>query len=47
MPIAAASPLTTLAEGGNHPSLSPYLTGIGALAALLLLLWVVTRFNRD
>jgi hypothetical protein len=49
---AAASALTTLAEGsglqgGNHQSLSPYLTGGGALFALLLLLFVVTRFNRD
>ena len=47
-PLAAAT-LTTLAEdhGGNHPSLSPYLTGFGALGVLLLLLWLVTRFNRD
>lgn len=46
----AASALTTLAEGsggGDHQSLSPYLTGFGALGALLLLLWIVTRFNRD
>lgn len=51
MSTAAASaltPLTTLAEGtGMHNSLSPYLTGFGALGALLLLLWLVTRFNRD
>ena len=47
MSTAAATTLTTLAEGGNHPSLSPYLTGFGALGALLLLLWIVTRFNRD
>jgi hypothetical protein len=52
MTPAAASALTTLAEaseshGGNHPSLSPYLTGFGALGALLLLLWITTRFNRD
>ncbi|MDX6327960.1 MAG: hypothetical protein QOI83_343 [Streptomycetaceae bacterium] len=45
---AVVPALTTLAEGGgNHPSLSPYLTGGGALFALLLLLFVVTRFNRD
>jgi hypothetical protein len=45
----AATALTTLAEdsGGNHPSLSPYLTGFGALGVLLILLWLVTRFNRD
>jgi hypothetical protein len=49
MSPAAASALTTLAEsgGGHHNSLSPYLTGFGALGALLLLLWLVTRFNRD
>lgn len=48
MSTAAASALTTLAEsGGNHNSLSPYLTGFGALGALLILLWLVTRFNRD
>ncbi|MET9427605.1 MULTISPECIES: hypothetical protein [unclassified Streptomyces] len=50
IPSTAAS-LVTLAEGsehgGNHESLSPYLTGIGALVALLLLLWITTRFNRD
>ncbi|WP_328326490.1 MULTISPECIES: hypothetical protein [unclassified Streptomyces] len=43
--------LATLASesghGGNHESLSPYLTGGGALFALLLLLWITTRFNRD
>ncbi|GAA2477562.1 hypothetical protein [Streptomyces gobitricini] len=50
LPTTAAS-LVTLAEGaehgGNHASLSPYLTGGGALVALLLLLWITTRFNRD
>ncbi|WP_225844631.1 hypothetical protein [Streptomyces sp. HPF1205] len=45
---SALTPLTTLAEnGGHHNSLSPYLTGFGALGALLLLLVIVTRFNRD
>ncbi|MFD6419526.1 hypothetical protein [Streptomyces sp. NPDC060194] len=43
--------LVTLAsEGGHqdeHPSLSPYVTGGGALVALMLLLWITTRFNRD
>jgi hypothetical protein len=48
MPTAAASALTTLAESeGGHSSLSPYLTGFGALGALLVLLWITTRFNRD
>jgi hypothetical protein len=48
---AAAANLVTLAEGaehgGNHASLSPYVTGIGAFAVLMLLLWITTRFNRD
>ncbi|MFF8290703.1 hypothetical protein ACF068_15955 [Streptomyces sp. NPDC016309] len=50
LPTTAAS-LVTLAEGaehgGNHASLSPYLTGGGAFVVLLLLLWITTRFNRD
>ncbi|MFD3438157.1 hypothetical protein ACFWU3_11725 [Streptomyces sp. NPDC058685] len=48
---STAANLVTLAEGaehgGNHQSLSPYLTGGGAFLALLLLLWITTRFNRD
>ena len=48
---STAANLVPLAEGsehgGNHASLSPYLTGGGALLALLLLLWITTRFNRD
>jgi hypothetical protein len=36
-----------LAEGGNHPSLNPILTGGGALFVLLALLFITTRFNRD
>ncbi|MEU8622319.1 hypothetical protein [Streptomyces sp. NPDC048623] len=49
---ATAANLVTLANegaenGGNHESLSPYVTGGGALLALLLLLWITTRFNRD
>lgn len=48
---SSAAQLVTLAtEGehsGNHESLSPYLTGGGALFVLLLLLWITTRFNRD
>ncbi|HEY5832748.1 hypothetical protein [Streptomyces sp.] len=49
MSPVAAHTLITLAEsgGGHHDSLSPYLTGFGALGALLLLLWITTRFNRD
>ncbi|MFE3828746.1 hypothetical protein [Streptomyces sp. NPDC059092] len=46
-----AAHLVTLAEGaemgGNHESLNPVLVGGGALFALLLLLWITTRFNRD
>ncbi|ATZ26730.1 hypothetical protein ACFZBM_15535 [Streptomyces lavendulae] len=34
-------------HGGNHDSLSPYLTGGGAFCILLLMLWVTTRLNRD
>ncbi|MCX4980861.1 hypothetical protein OG259_27525 [Streptomyces sp. NBC_00250] len=49
---STAANLVSLAEGsehggGNHESLSPYLTGFGAFGALLLLLWITTRFNRD
>ncbi|WP_320783712.1 hypothetical protein [Streptomyces sp. CRN 30] len=49
---STAAQLVTLAaegeeHGGNHASLSPYLTGIGAFAVLMLLLWITTRFNRD
>ncbi|MEU8518166.1 hypothetical protein [Streptomyces sp. NBC_01216] len=48
---STAASLVTLAEGaehgGSHESLSPYLTGLGAFGALLLLLWITTRFNRD
>ncbi|MGP9020871.1 hypothetical protein [Streptomyces sp. CBMA152] len=48
---STAANLVSLAEGtehgGNHESLSPYVTGGGALVALLLLLWITTRFNRD
>jgi hypothetical protein len=36
-----------LAEGGNHNSLNPFLAGGGALFALLVLLFITTRFNRD
>ncbi|MEV6318323.1 hypothetical protein [Streptomyces sp. NPDC051776] len=50
--LQPAHALVTLASeggehGGNHESLSPYFTGGGALFALLLLLWITTRFNRD
>ncbi|KJK41581.1 membrane protein [Streptomyces variegatus] len=49
---STAAQLVTLAaegeeHGGNHESLSPYLTGGSALFILLLLLWITTRFNRD
>ncbi|MFB6819259.1 hypothetical protein ACFCV8_32455 [Streptomyces sp. NPDC056347] len=48
---STAHQLVTLAseggEGGNHESLNPLLTGGGAFVALLLLLWITTRFNRD
>ncbi|MBC9726769.1 hypothetical protein [Streptomyces sp. TRM68367] len=49
---STAAQLFTLAaegeeHGGNHQSLSPYVTGGGALLILLLMLWITTRFNRD
>ncbi|MEV3855421.1 hypothetical protein AB0J38_13965 [Streptomyces sp. NPDC050095] len=49
---ASAAQLATLAaeggeHGGNHESISPYMTGGAAFIILLLLLWIVTRFNRD
>ncbi|CAM5561508.1 hypothetical protein AB0H45_25975 [Streptomyces atroolivaceus] len=48
---STAHQMVTLASegehGGNHESLSPYLTGIGAFVALMVLLWITTRFNRD
>ncbi|MEU8704792.1 MULTISPECIES: hypothetical protein [unclassified Streptomyces] len=48
---STAHQLVTLAaegeQGGNHESLSPYVTGGGAFLVLLLLLWITTRFNRD
>lgn len=52
LPLSAAQFATLAAEGGeeqggNHESLSPYVTGIGAFVILLLLLWITTRFNRD
>ncbi len=50
LPSTAAQLVTLAAEGehgGNHESLSPYLTGGGAFFVLLLLLWITTRFNRD
>ncbi|KAF4407021.1 MULTISPECIES: hypothetical protein [Streptomyces] len=49
---SSAHALLTLASGGgehgsNHESLNPYLIGGLTLAALLLLLWITTRLNRD
>ena len=40
----------TLAESGehgHHDSLNAYAIGGGTFAALLLLLWITTRLNRD
>lgn len=34
-------------HGGEHNPALPFITGGGALLALLLLLWITTRFNRD
>ncbi|MEG3631409.1 hypothetical protein [Streptomyces poriticola] len=50
---SAAAQLVTVASesggehGGNHESLNPYVTGVGAFVVLMLLLWITTRFNRD
>lgn len=46
---AAHSLVSLAAEGGEHAheGLNPYAVGAGALATLLLLLWITTRFNRD
>ncbi|MFJ6697722.1 hypothetical protein ACIQM4_16865 [Streptomyces sp. NPDC091272] len=49
---STAAHLVTLASGeaehgGNHESLDPLITGGGAFIALMLLLWITTRFNRD
>ncbi|RII08707.1 hypothetical protein DSC45_32510 [Streptomyces sp. YIM 130001] len=48
---STATQLVTLAaEGehsGNHQSLNPYFVGGMAFFALMLLLWITTRFNRD
>ncbi len=49
---SAAAQLVTLAaegeeHGGNHNSISPWLTGGAAFVILMLLLWITTRFNRD
>ncbi|MET7303512.1 MULTISPECIES: hypothetical protein [Embleya] len=44
----ATTVLTTLAgESGKHDNLNPLGAGIGALAVLLVLLFVVTRYNKD
>jgi hypothetical protein len=39
--------LAEASEHGQHGSLNAYAIGGGAFAALLLLLWVTTRLNRD
>ncbi|UED88819.1 hypothetical protein [Streptomyces profundus] len=43
--VDAVLPLAS--ESGAHDSLNAYAIGGGALAALLLLLWITTRLNRD
>ncbi|WP_046581717.1 hypothetical protein [Streptomyces mangrovisoli] len=47
--LSTVAQLATLAEaeGGNHDSLNPLVTGGSAFIILLLLLWITTRFNRD
>lgn len=34
-------------HGERHEGLNPAAVGAGCLLALLLLLWITTRFNRD
>ena len=44
----AAPALAQLASGSdNHASLSPVVTGGSALLIFLVLLFLVTRFNKD
>jgi hypothetical protein len=45
----ATTVLTTLANegGGKHENLNALGAGIGAFVALLVLLFIVTRFNKD
>ncbi|MGC0414568.1 hypothetical protein [Embleya sp. AB8] len=44
----ATTVLTTLASGsGKHDNLYPLGAGIGVLGTLLILLFLVTRFNKD
>ncbi|MEO3754888.1 hypothetical protein [Streptomyces sp. B6B3] len=51
LPPRVSDAVLTLAEsgehGGNHDSLNAYAIGGGTFAALLLLLWITTRLNRD
>ena len=49
MSLPAVAPfLSQLADGtDSHASLNPLFTGGSALAAFLVLLFLVTRFNKD
>jgi hypothetical protein len=47
MSLLAAPALSVLAEGSDHHSLNPIVTGGGALLILLVLLFLTTRFNKD
>jgi hypothetical protein len=49
MSLPAVAPvLSLLADGDdNHHSLNPIFTGGSALAIFLILLFLVTRFNKD
>jgi hypothetical protein len=48
LPSTAHQTLALLAAEGEHSGgPNAYVTGGGALLALLLLLWITTRFNRD
>jgi hypothetical protein len=48
MSLTAIAPaVSQLADGGNHASLNPIFTGGSALCIFIILLLVVTRFNKD
>ncbi|WP_182442042.1 hypothetical protein [Streptacidiphilus sp. PB12-B1b] len=49
MSLPAVAPVLSLLadDGGNHASLNPIVTGGGALIIFLILLFAVTRFNKD
>lgn len=45
--MAASAPTVLAVLGGPHPGLHPLADGLGALGFLVVLLFLVTRLNRD